>query len=217
VVPECFALDDVRSSCQWVCVRACSRCNRGFSADESDFHEFCVMAGSTGHNPVRDTLFYKKVTKNWQRSEGKGEGALRRILEKIRKPDGSSLNSLSDLINVNNLRIAPDAKMLRVVRKIIRGLYFHHFTEKRGLSQVMPESHILIEPIFDPLPQHIYEFSDWRVIHPEVFGYVFAECEEAGLGFPGVDSIWIVDALKGPGFLAVVLSNTFPLVGGLRK
>jgi hypothetical protein len=220
VVPECLAPAELRASCQWVTVRACSACNRGFSADESDFREFAVLAGSLNDNPVRNALFHGPVTRNWRRGNGRGEGARRRILEKIRKPDGSGLSSLDDLMNVGNLRIAPDDSMLRVMRKFIRGLYFHHFTEKRRLPQVLQESQIWVWPIFDPLPQAmqvLYELSDWHVIHSAVFGYTFAECEEAGLDIPGVDSIWLLDAFKGAVFQAVVVSNTFSLVGGLHE
>jgi hypothetical protein len=153
VVPATYAPVEVRGSCKWVFVPACGPCNRGFSADESDFREFAVLAGSMTGNPARDALFHGPVTRNWRRSDGMGKGALERALGKIRKPDGSGLSSLVDLMTVGNLRIAPDDSMFRVVRKIIRGLYFHHFTETRRLPQVLPESQIWVRPIFDPLPQ----------------------------------------------------------------
>jgi hypothetical protein len=215
VVPRSFAPKNLRNSCRWVIVRGCSKCNGGFSADESDFRGFCVLADSPGPNPVKDALFHGAVTRNWQQADDKGTGALRRTLAQIRKPDGSGLTDLSDLVNVNNLRIAPDAKVLRVVKKIVRGLYFHHLTPIRELPQVLSEDRVFVEPIFDPLPQAICNLSDWHAIHPDVFGYAFAECEAAGLAIPGVDSIWLLDALRGAGFLAVVTSNAFPLLGSL--
>jgi hypothetical protein len=109
--------------------------------------------------------------------------------------------------------------MLRVVTKIIRGIYYHHFTAKRGLPQVLPESQIWVNPVFNPAPHFMdlmHDFEDWYVIHPAVFGYAVAECDEAGVPLPGVDSIWRLVASKGAVFDAAVLSNTFPLVGDVE-
>jgi hypothetical protein len=220
VIPRCFAPEELHGSCKWVIVRACGRCNQGFSADESDFREFSVVTNAPGDTLVKDALFRGPVSDNWRRADGRGRAALERLLGRIRKPDGSGLSTLNELVEVPNLRIAPDASMLRVVRKIIRGLYYHHFTAKRGLPQVLPESQIWINPVFDPAPLFMdlmHEFEDWHVIHPAVFGYAVAECDEVGLPLPGVDSIWRLVASKGAVFDAAVLSNTFPLVGDAEK
>lgn len=214
VVPRCLAPDNLQSKCRWVCVRACSGCNRQFSADESDFREFCVLAGSMGDNPVRDALFYGPMTRNWERSDGKGKGALRRILEKIQTPDGTSPSSQNDLMSVpKDVRIVPNQKTFRVVRKIVRGLYFSHFTASRGGPQVLSETRIRVMPIFHRLPEWFQELPDWQSIHNDVFQYGFEECGEAELNLPGVDSIWLLDALKGAVFLVGVESNAFPLLG----
>jgi 5-methylcytosine-specific restriction endonuclease McrA len=77
VVPRSFAPAEMRGTCQWIIVRACSTCNRGFSADESDFRGFAVMANSRGVQPVRDRLFHDEVVRNWQRPRGAGAGRLR--------------------------------------------------------------------------------------------------------------------------------------------
>jgi hypothetical protein len=174
VVPQCFAPPEVQSSCRWVCVRACSRCNRQFSADESEFREFCVLAGSTEHNPVRDLLFHGPLKRNWERLDGKGKGALLRTLQKIQTPDGISAANRQELIAVpNELRIVPNERMFRVVRKIIRGLYFSHFSAIRSLPQVLPEAQIRVWPIFDVMLGVLDEFTDWHVIHDNVFCMYF--------------------------------------------
>jgi hypothetical protein len=213
-VPECMAPASLKGECQWVFVRACSRCNRQFSADESDFRDFCVLAGSVGDNAVRDALFYGPLKRNWERSGGKGKGALIRILEKIQTPDGKSPSSQDDLLTVPpDVRIVPNEKTFRIVRKIIRGLYFSHFTVKRGVPQVLSERRIRVVPIFDAPPDFLQEFSDCQTIHRDVFQYGFAECGDQGLNLPGLDSIWLLDAFKGAVFLVIVESNAFPLLG----
>ena len=147
VVPESFALEELRDSCQWVCVRACSRCNRGFSADESDFRGFATVINALGDTLVKDAMFHGAVSRNWLRPEGKM--AFERLFNMIRKPDGSGLSNREELLTVKNLGIVPDEHIIRAVRKIIRGLYFYHFTEQRRLPQVLPESQIGVLPIYD--------------------------------------------------------------------
>ena len=45
-----------------VCVPACSRCNRGFSADESEFRGFAVLIDAlAGDTSVKDALFHGPV------------------------------------------------------------------------------------------------------------------------------------------------------------
>ncbi len=214
VIAQSFAPEELRANCRWVCVPACSRCNRGFSADESDFRDFCVLAGSDGTTFIRDALFYGPLWRNWERSDGKGQGALRRILASIQRPDGTSPTGNDDLLgNPGEVRVVPTENMFRVVRKIVRGLYYSHFTPVRALPQVLPEAQIRVTPIFDAELHVMDDFTDWRIIRDGVFRYVFVECEDGGLELPGVDSIWLLDAFRGAVFFVVVTSNTFPFVG----
>jgi hypothetical protein len=205
VVPRSFATDQLRPHCNWVVVRACSDCNRDFSADESDFRAFSVMANSIRHNPVRDALFHGPVSRNWRRDDGGGHGALRRMLAMVWVPEGG------DPGNPVGAVLVPDAGTIRAVKKIVRGLYFHHLTPKRRLAQVLPHEQIQVMALYNSIPASIFEFPEWITIHPDVFGYGFSE--DAVSDIPGVDSLWLLDAYRGATFFASVASNTFPWVG----
>jgi hypothetical protein len=214
VVPQCLAPEELCDRCQWVLVPACSRCNRGFSADESDFRGFAVLLNASGETLVKDAMFHGPVSRNWQRPEGRG--ALQRTLSMIRKPDGSGLSKLDELLTVANLGLVANEPILRVMRKIIRGLYFHHFTEKPGLPQVIPESQVRVWQVYDWSQDDIdtmYGLPTLRVIHPAVFVYTFVKCDDAGWAIPGIDSVWLLYAAKGAIFRGIVTSNTFPFVG----
>jgi hypothetical protein len=214
VVAQSFAPEELRANCRWVCVPACPTCNRGFSADESDFGDFCVLAGSNGTTTlIRDALFYGPLSRNWQRSDGRGHGALRRTLASLQRPDGTSPTSNEDLLGIpGEVRLVPTERTFRVVRKIVRGLYYSHFTPVRRLPQVLPESQIHVTPIFDVTLDVIDDFTDWHIIRDGVFRYVFVECGDEGLEFAGIDSIWLLDVYRGATFFVVVTSNTFPFV-----
>ena len=214
VVPECLAPDELYDRCQWVLVPACSRCNRGFSADESDFRGFAVLLNAPGETLVKDAMFHGPVSRNWQRPEGRG--ALQRTLSMIRKPDGTGLSNLDELLTVANLGLVASEPILRVMRKIIRGLYFHHFTEKLGFPQVIPESQVRVGQVYDWSQDDIdtmYGLPTLRVIHPAVFVYTFVTCDDAGWAIHGIDSVWLLSAAKGAIFGGIVASNTFPFVG----
>jgi hypothetical protein len=214
VVPQSLAPVEMWDRCQWVLVPACSKCNRRFSADESDFRGFAVLLNAPGETLVKDAMFQGPVSRNWQRPEGRV--ALQRTLAMIRKPDGSGLSRLDELLTVGNLGIVANESLLRVVRKIIRGLYFHHFTATRGLPQVLPESQVCVGQIYDWSADDIntlYQLPTLRVIHPAVFVYTFIERDDAGLALPGIDSVWLLYAAKGAIFGGIVRSNTYPFIG----
>jgi hypothetical protein len=42
------------------------------------------------------------------------------------------------------------------------------------------------------------------------------ECGEGAPDYLGIDSLWMIDAFGGTKFAAIVVSNTFPLVGRLE-
>ena len=154
-------------------------------------------------------VFYGPLMRNWQRSDGRGKGSLERLVGKIYHPEGS------DPSDTHNARIVPDGKTLRVVRKIIRGLYYHHLSPLRQLPQVISDDRIYVLPYYDALPQSVAAMPEWRVIHPAVFGYGFVECREPEAEYPGVDSLWLMSALNGAIFASIVTANTFPFVGSL--
>ena len=214
VIPQSLAPVEMWDRCQWVLVPACSRCNRGFSADESDFRGFAVLLNGPGETLVKDAMFQGPVSRNWQRPEGRG--ALQRTLAMIRKPDGSGLSSLDELLTAGNLGIVANESILRVVRKIIRGLCFYHFTENPRFPQVIPESQVWVGQVYDWSQDDIntmYGLPTLRVIHPAVFVYTFVKCDDAGWAIPGIDSVWLLYAAKGAIFGGIVTSNTYPFVG----
>ena len=129
-------------------------------------------------------MFHGPVSRNWQRPEGRG--ALQRTLAMIRKPDGSGLSSLDELLTVQILGLVANESVLRVVRKIIRGLYFHHFTAKRGLPQVIPESQVWVGQICDWSQDDIdtmYRLTDLACHPPGCFCLYVCQMRRRGVGY----------------------------------
>ena len=124
----------------------------------------------------------------------------------IHIPEGSTPD-----IPVGATLVPSPPEILRAVRKFVRGLYFHHFTPMRGLPQVLTDDRVEVEPLYDLNVGLLYGLPDWQVIHPEVFAY--GSSEEAVADVPGLDSMWLLDVYRGAVFMAVVKSNTFPLMG----
>jgi hypothetical protein len=108
VLARCFALPEMEKSCNWVEVRACPKCNVGFSNVEPFVRGFATLIKAPGETLVKDAMFESKVTERWRQPREKGN--LERTLKMFRKPDGSGLSSLDDLWNVKNLGIVPEAE-----------------------------------------------------------------------------------------------------------
>lgn len=211
VVARSFALEEMEKNCHWVIVRSCPKCNRRFSKDEPYIRGFVTVINAVGETLIKDAMFEGPVLRNWRRPESRGD--FTRTMHMIRKPDGSGLSSENELLTEKNLVIVPDENVLRGMRKIVRGLYYHHFTEKRGLEQVLPDSQVSVTPFYDfteERRQCMYGLPNVHFIHEAVFGYAFAECSEGMLDLPGVDSIWLLNWCKGPMFAGIVKSNGWP-------
>jgi hypothetical protein len=132
----------------------------------------------------------------------------------IRKPDGSGLSSLDELLTVANLGLVANEPILRVMRKIIRGLYFHHFTATRGLPRVIPESQVWVGQVYDWSQDDIdVRLTDVARHRPGCFCLHVHRMRRRGWALPRIDSVWLLYAAMGAIFGGTVRSNTYPLIG----
>lgn len=116
VFPRClYPSSKDKSKVQRLIVLACSDCNKSWVDDEPHFRDMLVMAGEKP-NAVRQELWETTI-----RSFNKLDGLRRRrdIIEKM-KP--------VEVANSERYMIFPgrDERVVRVVRKIIRGLCSYH-------------------------------------------------------------------------------------------
>src|SRR6266478_6497891 len=115
VVPSClYPASKTGSKVQRITVPACPTCNRSWADDEAHFRTVVVLA-SEPNQASRD------VWLKAQRSFGQVDGQRRlRDLAKLLEP--------VEIDGTPRLKVYPgkDERVLRVVRKIVRGLSYYH-------------------------------------------------------------------------------------------
>ena len=125
VIPRClYPASKAGSKVQRITVPSCHSCNHGWSDDEAHFRNVLMMAGEAND----------AVTDLWS---GKTRRALRDVDGYRRASDLLSIMEEAQVRGVVRHKIFParDPRVLRVVRKIVRGLVYHH-----GLGAAVPDT-----------------------------------------------------------------------------
>jgi len=88
--------------------------------------------------------------------------------------------------------------VLRVVRKIVRGLAHHH-----EIGTAIPEDRVWVDVLRYPIPRDLLESTTFHHRDPEIFEYWFDETSE-----DGISSIWFLKFFEKRMFVASI--NALP-------
>lgn len=185
VVPRgLYPLSKATSPVQRITIAACFGCNNGTSDDDVHFRNVIVMSGDA--NP--------SVREVW-------EGPIRRSLEKVdghrRALDVFKLMKPVPELDGDRYKIYPghDPRILRTVRKIVRGLISHH-----GLPPVYENDAVQVDVVTEPIPPEL--LSEMTTAHAETDILAYGYVEEV------VDteqhSVWLLSFYERTLFLAIV-------------
>lgn len=186
VVPSCLYPRTKRvPGLQLLTVPACSTCNHSWEDDEAHFRNVIVISGDA--TPSARELWETKALPSFDYADG------RRRLE-----DLFSLLVPTETPGGPRQMIFParDERVLRVVRKSIRGLSHHH-----KLSTAIPDERVVVTHHRE-IPAEFTELMTSRHRDPEVFeyGYAVIDTEE-------IESIWEITYLGRTKFLGAVLTR----------
>ncbi len=188
VVPQCLYPPSKRgSSLQLLTVPACKTCQKLFQADEENFRSLIVTGG--GRTPVVDELFFGKVSRSLEGPKG--------------KPKLSWLLSLMkehQTLHGKELRLYPDERVKRVLRKITRGLAYHHF----GLP--VPDERVFADVDKYGGLRVFGKLCRWHERDSEVFRYGYATVP----GASGIHSGWFLTIYTNRHFVAVIVDLDSP-------
>jgi len=185
VVPRClYSPSGPGPGVQLLTVPVCRSCNSSFHDDEEHFRNFIVVGGGQTAAVV-DELFQGKVLRSL-RAKGRGRrGKLQWLLDRMREehtPAGTEV------------RVYPDERVLRVVRKIIRGLGFHHF------GQPLPDDCVSTEVLQFSVPDNLLDSPQWHDLDADVFRYVY----EVGAGPGALESLWLMAIYRNRHFFGQI-------------
>ena len=124
-----YPASKANSKVQRLTVPACKPCNRSWADDEPHFRSVLTLAGDP--NATVRELWSGKVMRGFSKLDGR-----RRVLdvwEQMRAVQTSSGQR-------HQIFPANDPRVLRILRKTIRGLHYHH-----GLSSPVPDEMVWVD------------------------------------------------------------------------
>lgn len=172
-----------RSKFQRITIASCSDCNNGSSDDDAHFRNVILVAGEPNAS----------ATELW-------DGPTRRAFAQIdgvrRAREIFALMEPVPELGGERYKIYParDERILRTVRKIVRGLAHFH-----GIQSAIRDNEIVADVMRYTLPDETIEAMQYHHAEPDVLQYAFVNL---GAG-PDVRSLWILRFFERTSFVAV--------------
>jgi hypothetical protein len=184
VIPRClYPQSKARSRVQRVLVPSGHSCNAGWADDEAHFRNVLAVAGET--NPAVEHLWRTKIERSFRERDG-----LRRLTDLFAqmKPievDGKGRHMIYP---------GKDPRVLRVIRKIVRGLSHHH-----GLGTAIPDEQVWADILTFAIPEKVITELTLRHVETDIVEYYFDATPR-----PPVHSTWFLRFFDRRPFVALV-------------
>lgn len=161
VIPKNIYPKSVRmKNIRLLTVPACKKCNASYSDDEEHFRNVIVCAGENA--PIINELFYDKVNASFvKRKSLRHLRQLCDLMKEHQSPDGKR----------HIIYPMQDARFVRILKKILRGLAFHHF------HCPVPEEDIWIDVLKYAIPPALLDNVKWYNYEPDIFEYHYEICK----------------------------------------
>jgi hypothetical protein len=189
VVPKSIYPKEARN--QLLTVVACEECNHGWSDDEAHFRNLLSIAGEL-NSAVRTV--YTKVRRSFGHLDGRRRWS---DLYEQMHPFETEMGTRYMVYP------ASDQRFVRVLRKIVRGLHFHHF-ETLAADDLI-EVDVLKFHVPDEFTMQMRRFGSV----PEIFEYTF-ETFDTFEDMP-MSSAWLLTFYKSRKFIAVIHKKSVTL------
>lgn len=172
------------SRLQRITIHACAKCNRGWSNDEAHFRNVLIMCGES--NAAVRELWSGPINRSFEQCDG-----YRRVrdvvaqLVPVETPQG-----LGHMIYP-----ARDPRVMRIVRKIIRGL-----CHRRGLLSPVAEDQVWADVYRYAIPEDILKAMTFDHAERDIVQYGFGLCDDD----PDMHSCWLISFFEKVKFFGVV-------------
>jgi len=186
VFPRClYPPSKTDSKIQRLTVPSCRKCNKGWADDEAHFRNVLALAGKP--NAARRELWDTTILRSFKKVDG-----LRRRKDLLKKMKPVNTN------DGRRYKIYPgkDERVLRVVRKIIRGLCYYH-----NVMFPVSDERIWVDILKYVVPQ---EFLDQMKNHHRERD--IAEYRYQVLNENEIHSVWLITFFERVTFIGAVES-----------
>jgi hypothetical protein len=186
VVPRCAVPTSCRNA-NLIVVGACEQCNRSFSDDEVHFRTVIALAGKS-NNSVQE-LWDTKILRSLHQPDG-----FRRAKEILAATEQMQIEGQNRLV----IYPGADGRVMRIIKKIVRGLSHYH-----EIETAIPEQRISVEicPVED-LFQEICGPGCFSGQYPGVFWYVNKQDHSTMF-----KNVWILTFFERLTFVALVTDS----------
>jgi hypothetical protein len=182
VVPAClYPASRKASRIQRLTVPACSSCNRGWADDEAHFRNVLLLAGDP--NEAVNELWSTTARRSFDQVDGNRR--LRDLLE-LMKPVAVEGRKRWKIFP------AEDSRIIRVVRKIVRGLSHHH-----GIESALAEDRIWADILRYRAPPDLFSTLGTD-LESDIFRYWYDVLDD------DLTSIWLLTFFERRTFVASV-------------
>lgn len=171
------------SRVQRLTVPACRRCNSRWADDEVHFRNVLLVSGKP-NRPVQE-LWETTTRRSFQKVDGR-----RRLLDlyaqmiPIEAPEGTR----------HMVYPARDERVMRIIRKIVRGLCHHH-----GIMSPVHDRQVRADVLKYVVPAEFLAEMSYHHLEKDIFEYRYAVLDESG-----IHSAWLLTFFERRTFIATV-------------
>jgi hypothetical protein len=172
-----------QSRVQRLTIPACERCNGSWSDDETHFRNVLALAGEP--NEVRLELWETSIMRSFNKRDGK-----RRLLDLL-----ETMRSV-EIDGKIRQKVYPgqDYRVIRIVKKVIRGLLYHHL----GISAVS-EKRLWIDVLKYQISEEFLSEMMYEHREQDIAEYRYQVLRESG-----IHSAWLITFFQRITFIGTV-------------
>ena len=188
VVPRCFYPESKATSrVQRITVPACRPCNDGWADDEAHAKHVLLLAGES--NAAVQELWPSAL-----RAMTVAADARRRLFDVVERLVPTTIDGQERHV------IYPDKdeRVMRVIRKIVRGSCAHH-----SVGTAIPDARVSTNVLDPPPPPELLNGIELHHVEQDIIEYWYDVSDE----HPAIQSIWFLRFFERCDFVALVLAS----------
>lgn len=185
VFPKClYPLSTGKSRVQRLTIPSCRDCNKGWASDEAHFRNVLVVAGEMP-DAIRRELWETTIHRSFDKVDGPKHA--QDLISRM-KPVTVAGGERHMIFPAN------DEQVMRVVRKVIRGLCYYH----KVMSPVS-DQRIWADVLKFVVPQEFIDQMGYNHREEDVVEYRWQV-----LNYEGINSVWLITFFERVTFIGLV-------------